>query len=372
VPPSPTPAPTPAPAPAPAVPSTLTQPEIDRLAAIEFGNVADIDTFFSRKGAAGFVGWFNATWAAKTPFRRSNGGAIRMGSTTQIKERFTNFWNSIPVAYDRPRINALDFAALMCIVLNETGGDFWAHPERCGAGRSDARGPHPGLAYAFDKIIDVKASYNTLNSNRRAGDLFNDADFNRAHGSLGGATRLANHGNEFGNAWNSEYYPQSEFSTREDLGENGFIMQADFYKFRGRGVIQTTSRGAYLAAVAFVQGYAGSNTTLSDFKRKWASLTRDVAATVSTNADWDLIFSQGEMLARAVRLHSGTGESDYRTMSTQAAVLLDVPTKPPHGVPRGTKGSIFFMGRRISGRYSYAAGAYRDRVLAMLGSMLTL
>jgi hypothetical protein len=345
---------------------------VTRLAAIEFANAADIDTFFSRRGAAGFVDWFNTTWAGKSPFRRASGATIRMGSTPVIKQRFTAFWNSIPVAYDRPRITALDFAGLMCIVLNETGGDFWAHPERCGNGRSDARGPHPGLAYAFDKIAGVKASYNTLSSNRRAGDLFNDADYIRAHGSLGSGTRLANRGGEFGGAWKSEFYPQADFSTAEDLTANGFIMQADFYKFRGRGVIQTTSRGAYLAAVGYVQGYTGSNSVLSDYKGRWTSLTRDIAATTSTNADWDLIFAQGEMLARAVRLHSGTGQSDYLTMSTQATTLLDVPAKPAKGVPRGTPGSIFFMGRRISGSYSYGSGAYRDRVLGMLNGMLAL
>ena len=376
-PPSPPPAPAPAPAPAPSgggavVPQTFTQPEVDRLAAIEFANAADIDAFCSRRGAAGFVGWFNSTWGGRPPFQRGNGGPIRMGTSAPVQQRFTAFWNSIPVAYDRPRINALDFAGLMCIVLNETGGDFGAHPERCGRGRSDARGPHPGLAYAFDRVIDVKASYNTLSGNRRAGDLFNDADYIRAHGTLGGAARLANHGGDFGGAWNSEYYPQADFSTAEDLTENGFIMQADFYKYRGRGVIQTTSRGAYLAAVSYVQAYSGSNTVLSDFKQRWTGLSRDVAATVSTNADWDLIFAQGEMLARAVRLHSGTGNSDYLTMSTQASVLLDVPARPARGVPRGTRGSIFFMGRRISGRYSYAAGPYRDRVLGMLNAMLAL
>jgi len=33
---------------------------------------------------------------------------------------------------------------------------------------------------------------------------------------------------------------------------------------------------------------------------------------------------------------------------------------------------IYFMGRRISGKYDYSAGPYRDRVLAMLRAMLAL
>jgi hypothetical protein len=355
-----------------AVPTTLTQPEIDRLDAIKFANATDIDTFFSRKGASGFIGWFNATWAGRAPFRRGN-SAIRLDASAAARQRFTAFWNSIPTAYDRASINALDFASLMSIVLNETGGDFAAHPERCGAGRTDARGPHPGLAYAFDKIVKVKSSYNTLRGNRRAGDLFNDADYVRVHGNLGSATRLANKGSEFGNAWNSEFYPQNEFSTAEDLTQNGFIMQADFYKFRGRGVIQTTSRAGYLRVVSYIQGYTGSNTVLTDFKRKWTGMTRDVAATISTNADWDAIFSQGEVLARAVRLHSTSDPAqDYLRMDTRAATLLNVPAKLATATASGTPGSIYFMGRRVSGSYDYGAGIYRERVLGMLNGILAL
>ena len=382
IPPPPTSVPTPAPTPAPtstaapATPGSLTQPEIERLARIEFASASDIDTFCSRRGAAGFAAWFNAQLSGRPPFQRANGGPLAMGTTPLVRQHFVSFWNSISVAYDRPRITALDFAALMCIVLNETGGDFTASPEMCGRGASDARGGHPGLAYAFDKIVGIKGSYNTLRGNRRAGDLFNDADYVRTHDSLAGGTRLANHGGDFGNAWNSEYYPQTEFSTAEHLAENGFIMQADFYKFRGRGIIQTTGRGAYLAVVDHIQRYSGANTVLLEFKRRWSALTRDVAATTSTNADWDLIFSQGPILARALRLHSGAGNNDYRTMSTQSATLLDVPAPPPppppRRVPAGVKGSIYFMGRRISGKYDYSAGPYRDRVLAMLRAMLAL
>jgi hypothetical protein len=371
--PAPPPTSTPAPSSQPEAARTLTQSEIDRLTAIQFANTTDIDTFFSRKGQKGFVDWFNTTWGGKVPFQRKNGQLIRMGTSAGIKRRFTDFWNNIPFSYERPQINALDFAGLMCIVLNETGGDFSGHPEKCGAGRSDARGSHPGLAYAFDKIIGVKKSYNTLTGNRRAGDLFNDAAYIRAHSRLGGSSRLANRGGDFGGAWNSEFYPQKDFSTAEDLTENGFIMQADFYKFRGRGVIQTTSRGGYLRVVTFIQGYSGGNSVLADYKRRWVGLRKDVAATVSTTADWDSIFGETEMLNRGLALHSGSGAMDYRTMSTRADTLLQVPTPTPRDDnPFGVKGSIYFMGRRISGSYTYGKGLYRERVLAMLSSMLTL
>jgi hypothetical protein len=362
----------PAPGGAPTVPSTLTQSEVDRLGAIQFANGADIDAFFSRRGATGFIGWFNSTWAGREPFRRHRGTRepVRIQEGEIIRRRFTNFWNDIPLVYERPRITALDFAALMCIVLNETSGNFWANPERTPRG-----GAHPGLAYAFDTIVRErgrKRSYNTMRGNRRAGELFNDPDYIRAHGSLRPADRLSNRGNDYGNAWNSESYPQDQFTTRPNPEENGFIMQADFYKFRGRGVIQTTGRGAYLRLIQYIQAYAGSNSVLADYKRRWASLTPDVAMTVSTNDDWDAIFSQGEILGRAVRLHCVRPNRDSLTMSTQAGILLDVPAPQASGTPRGTPGSIYSLGLCISGRYAMASGYYRDRVLGMLGSMLTL
>ena len=110
----------------------------------------------------------------------------------------------------------------------------------------------------------------------------------------------------------------------------------------------------------------------ADFKQRWLGRTPDVAATISTSAEWDRIFSEGEILARAVRLHSGRTTNDYLTMSTTAATLLDVPAPLQRGVARGTQGSIYFMGRRISGRYSYGAGLYRERVLAILQAMVRM
>jgi hypothetical protein len=352
-----------------AVTRDLTQAEIDRLAAIRFRNAADVGAFFARSGVAGFIDWYNAGLAHSAPFRARGATA----ATQQARDRYTAFWNQVRTGFDRDEITALDFAAFTAISINETGGHLWAHPERGGRGRSDAAGNHPGLAYFFDTIQFTpqrrKASYNHLSGGRTAGWCFDNNDFIDAHGSLAGAGQLAHHGNDWGGAWNGRLYPQGSFSTAEDAAVNGFIMQADFHKFRGRGLIQTTGRPSYARVVRWIKGYAGSNTLLLDCKRRWAALTDDVACTRSRTEEWDRVFEQPEMLAKGLSLHAGTTD-DYRRMSTTAATLLNVPTGG--GNPRGQTGSIYAMGRRISGSSAYGSGIYRQRVLALLHGMLAV
>ncbi|WP_137896345.1 hypothetical protein [Ramlibacter sp. 2FC] len=353
----------------------LTQAEVDRLAAIRLRNAAQIEAFFQRGGQAGFIDWYNAGLAHSAPF--SARGAI--ATSRLVRDRFTAFWNQIRTAFDRDEISALEFAAFTAISINETGGNLWAHPEssgRGGGGRTDSRGRHPGLAYFFDRIElrpgRFKASYNQLSGGRTAGSLFDDAEYIAAHGSLAGANRLARHGSDFGGAWSGSQYPQADFGTGEDPAVNGFIMQADFYKFRGRGVIQTTGRSSYKRVVDFIKGYGGSNAVLGDFCRRWASLSSDIACTRSRTEDWDRIFEQSEMLAKGLALHAGT-RNDYRRMSTTATLLMNMPTPTPSSRnPSGQTGSIYTMGRRISGSSAYGRGVYRDRVLALLHGMLTL
>ncbi|HKA44864.1 MAG TPA: hypothetical protein VKF40_22965, partial [Burkholderiales bacterium] len=293
-----------------------------------------------------------------------------------VRDGFTAFWNQVQAAFDRADISALDFAAFMAISINESGGNLSAFTERAGRGRTDSRGKHPGLAYLFDRVEltpgHFKASYNHLSGGRTAGSLFDDAEFIAAHGTLGGASRLAHHGADFEGAWNGHYYPQSDFSTDEDPAINGFIMQADFYKFRGRGVMQTTGRPSYESIVRFIQRYTGGNTVLADFRRRWQGMTAAVAATRSRTEDWERIFGESEMRAKALSLHA-IGMGDYRHMSKDATVLHDVPAPSrKDSNPVGQAGSIYAMGRRISGSHAYGSGVYRERVLALLNGFLTL
>jgi hypothetical protein len=349
--------------------AALAQSDVDKLATMTLGSASDIHAFFGRQGSPHFSAWYNAELAGKGPFVR-RGQPIRMPTSTDARHRFDRFWNQIQTGYGRSQITVLDFAAVMCIVLNETGGRFEGFPERCGAGRSDARGPHPGLAYAFDRIIDVKRSYNTGLGNRSAGTLFNDRDFVAAHGNLAGGAQLAGRGDELERVWHGELFPQQAFGTDENPATSGFIMQADFYKFRGRGVIQTTGRSSYLKLIRFIQRYQGTSALIGQYRDRWRGLTEDAAATVSTTEDWDRLFDDAEILATGPALHGRQGNRDYRIMDLRAEVLNHVPASS--GDTRGAPGTIYALGRRVSGRYRYGAGIYRDRVLGLLNAALTL
>jgi len=351
----------------------LAQPEVDALARCEFGNATELEAWFASSG--GFADWFNRTLSGHAPFvRPGRGGVLRVPTGAGARARFRGFWDALEVAYGRPRVSLLEFAALMAIVLNETDGDFAGRTEssgRGGGGRTDARGPHRGLAYFFDRIElrpgHWKASYNHLDGGLTAGQLFNDDAYVAAHGHLGGADRLARRGNDYGGAWNGDVYPATEFSTDEHAAETAFVREADFYKFRGRGIIQTTGRGSYLHLVRHIRTYRGTDPTLNALKVRWSAVSDETACTVSTNDEWERLFAVPEMLGVAFALHSG-GPHGYRIMSRRAEVLNAVPA--PH--QRGAQGSIFLMGRAISGSPAYGAGLYRDRVLALLRAMLPL
>jgi hypothetical protein len=308
-----------------------------------FTDGASLNAWFRTNHGAEFIPWFNANLADKGPWA---GKAI--GTSAAVAGRFVDIWDRAPIMFGGPSFTLMQFCCLMSIFINEVGADLLPVTEKVGLPG------HPGLAYPFDLISGIKQSYNKA-PNKTAFECFTDPDYLAAHGTLAPAPALAapNPG-----IWNGQVYPQGAFPTTLDPAQSGFIQEADFFKFRGRGFIQATWRDMYLRCIQFVQGYTGTNAKILAFKALWVGQDPGKVATQSTNAQWDDLFqnSDSEMACRIVFLHND-GHGKYLALSPNAAVLNGEGT-----------GAVWNVGFRISGAGSYA-DLFRSRVLEVCGAL---
>lgn len=314
--------------------ATATATQVQFCAGIRLSNSADINNFFRARKGQSYIKWFNATLARKGSWLE----VVRLADSPQNDIKFNDFWNKINLIFGGT-INLIQFVALMSIVSNETRGDFTPITENIGGGRPG----HPGLAYAFDKIIEPnfsKRSYNKTNGNRTAFQCFNDPSFIAAHSTRAGASTLAR---TTDSRWSGEAWPAG-IPTVVNPGINGFLMEADFMKFRGRGLIQTTGRNSYLPLIEFVQGYSGTNVIMIGFKTNWTGKPPDRVAFESSNQDWDALFQNTELTiaAEAVHVHNRAA-GNYLGLSTDPTILAGMGS-----------GSLFKMGKSISGGTAYA------------------
>lgn len=332
----------------------LTQGQVDACAALKWKNAGDVNAFFAGNG--GFFKWYNAKLSGTPEF--SHRGKVKI--TPERLNRFDAFWNQIPEVFDGPTISGLEFSALMSVSIQETNGNLWASPEEVG------NADHPGISYAFDAIPGLKSSYNNNPGlgNATARTLFADADYVDAHKALPRFSEVTSGGID--PQWGEKQWPTAFAAIKfkkENESQNGFLMQADFYKFRGRGVIQTTGREAYQVLIKFIltDPTVAGNATLSALKTTWNAFpTRkagakklDVIASRSTNKQWDDAFGEAMVLAAGVRLDS-EGKGDYLQIARKAATVNG---------GTGTKGSFFFMARKING------GDYPKTVAPMMSAM---
>ena len=316
----------------------ITQSFLNRAAQVSFTDAAAIDAFFTRQNAHDFLSWFNSNVANKGFWGKSGSRAgISMSNDSMAHDRFNKLWSKegIQTIFGRSSASLLPFLALQSIFNNETGGSLIPLTEKVG------RPPlHPGIAYAFDKITEIKKrSYNTISGNKTCFALFNDANYNKAFQSLPLGNQLKNTTNA---AWNGEAYPQT-VSTSTNPAATGYVLEADFFKFRGRGFIQTTGRTNYASIVDFVMKYTGNDPVISNMKITWSqrSTDNDVLATVSSNAEWDNLFQNtgGLIAAKSVEVHN-KHSGDYLGKINGAS-------------PATATSSLRNMGTRISGGGPY-------------------
>ena len=322
---------------------------METAAKIQFRNGSEIVEFFQQCTGTHFIDWFNAACAKKGSWAGKS-----IGSSPQVKSRFLQIWDNASLAFEKLPVNLIQFAALMSVIVAEAGADLLPASELCGCDN------HPGLTYPFEAVPGIKQSYNCGQGNKRAGDLFfSDEHFWNAHGSLPGGDLVRALPN-LHDMWNSAFYPGNLFPTSLDPAHSGFIQQADFFKFRGRGFIQLTWRANYKLLVGFVQSYTGGNAVINRYKAAWAGKDPDVVCTISTNEDWDALFGGTELIVacRAIGLHNHA-HGNYLGLSTDPQVLNAKSPKP---------GTLYAVGLRINGAVSYAE-SLSARVAQMLHAL---
>lgn len=301
---------------------------VEGLADVRFASAGDIDGYFRDRRGSGFIPWFNRSVAGRSEW------AGKSVAAADAPANFTAYWDR---SLSDASVGLFDFLAYMSVFINECDGNLVSVSERYGSAE------HPGLSYLFDgfRIQSAngrewsKKSYNLAPLNRTAGGLFRDALFDGAHGHLPPAASLRGTDDP---VWDGTDYPKARMPTSADPRLTGYLQQADFFKFRGRGLIQTTWRANYRKLVDKVVRYTGDSEVLQGYARAWAGTDPDEACTRSTSADWDRLFSEpGKfLLCEAIRQHADDGR--YFPLRANAYDLNGAGS-----------GSLQLMGNRIGG-----------------------
>jgi hypothetical protein len=303
----------------------LNYPFIQRVKDEKMRNASEINAFIKKYTDGKYTdypNWFNSTIKGKKQFCDSS---IDSAAWTKV-------WNSIiPIVwkdYGTGGINFLEFLCLNMIMYNETGGKYVPISEKVNDVNNKKR---PGIAYTFDKIPDAKATYNKP-ANIEAGKLFNDPKFISRFSSL----PFGNNSNVVRSKdprWNGSSFPLDLFPNNitdaASPDKATFINQADFFKFRGRGLIQTTWRGSYKKLVDYILAYTGQDQVLikwkGNFRKSPYNGDPETILTVSSNQDWDEIFQTStDLPAKAIQIHAdGANKYQYFTDLTKSREVLE-------------------------------------------------
>jgi hypothetical protein len=265
-----------------------------------FANINDINNYFSqifqipRPSYNNFIDWFNNYISGNDEWVDEDENPIKLREDQRTRNNFNTIWNNIEIIFGIKKISLIQFLALMTIIIKEAGTGLDPLMEKVGYSG------HPGISYAYDSIEEIgKLSYNVDGDNKTAYELFNDSDYlavnrNKPQGKLKPESKdLIQTGDD---VWSGDVYPKELYSTEVKPEINGFILEADFYKFRGRGLIQTTWRGNYLKLIERIQNYSGENSIIQQYKNKWTAQDKNFVATTSLNEDWKILFLQTELI----------------------------------------------------------------------------
>jgi|GEM_PF-2924080 len=153
-----------------------------------------------------FAQWFKTLQASnKTVFPH-----------TLVEANFNKLISDLALLTGKPQTSLNEFIGHFAIIYNETGGQCTPLRE------------YGGIEYMFNAIPGTKKSYNTLSTNRKAGDQL------KAWGVISAPADVT--------LWNGEAWPAAAPQNVKDAARN-----CDFFKYRGWGLNQLTGRTNYQA-----------------------------------------------------------------------------------------------------------------------------
>lgn len=342
---------------------------IDNFASIRFRNSSDIHDFIRHYTKyPDFYSWFNEQCAAAGYFGKGvffnetklkNGVRVprERGAKGPLNKadckNFDLFWDTaipyLPNQDPTPEgINLLQFFGLFSIIMNEASG-FQPVSE------------YGDLAYMF--------MYNDDPHNKSAAWLFSNSDFKEAHSGLEFYDDVtADTEEEVSDVWKRTRYPAKGNSNPDgfpiDPAEGGIICQADFYKFRGRGLVQHTHRSVYKGIIADILDYTGTNKKILEYKKIWEeewNRDLDKIATRSSNEDWDDLFMNTDLEVACIAL---------RKFKSSLGFMI-VPMDQAEKVYGEDRGSVKWIAKLVAGMNSdIYHRIFEGRVLQLIETLL--
>lgn len=314
-----------------------------------FRNATDIDNFFKQFGESSFVNWWNKNHSQKGAFGKVEQNGKTKAAKGPIKDKnWRNVWDNLDILFNKSEINLVEFICLNTIIINEATSfrpitEFFGNKS------------FPGISYTYSPAN--KRSYNTLETNKTAYDLFRDSKYVNAHEHL----PFSNY--KFTNdvTWQTVNFPPGTSSKEVDGKKPTFLTEADFHKYRGRGFIQLTGRANYKNVIKFIINYKGNNQVINKIKNRWKSVAGDNIdhiATISTNKEWDDLFMDTDnIIANAsMWLHAERTKYSWITVTNDENKL---------------KNDIINVAKKIAGNGAkFYHNVYLNRILQQLNMIM--